>query len=104
MKDRGKNHDFFHRNSLNYVVYGYQALVNACIYLQPHTRYSYMFLFHPVLDLLQPYLDGTKKHVEFVHSEIADDKTRKEYKKYWDPDYAKTFLFLIQQLSDLENN
>lgn len=99
MKARGKNHDYFHRDSLNYVVYGSQALVNACLYLQPTTKFDYMFIFHPVLDLLRPYLDGKKKHVEFVRSEIDGDKTRKEYQQHWDPDYAKTFLRLIDQLS-----
>lgn len=100
MKHRGKNHDFVHRNSLNYLVYGSQALVNACIYLQPFTNADYMFLFDPILDFLQPFLDGTKKHVEFVTSEIPEDRTKEEYKKYWDPNYAKTFL---RRINDLKN-
>jgi hypothetical protein len=98
MKHRGKNHDYFHRNSLNYVVYGSQALVNACLYLQPHTNFDYMFLFEPIIEFLRPFIEGTKKHVEFVTSELLEDKTRKEYKKHWEPDYAKTFLRLIEEL------
>jgi hypothetical protein len=95
------NHDFIHRNSLNYLVYGSQALVNACLYLQPFTSKDYMFLFEPILEFLAPYLEGKKKHIEFKKSEINDDKNKTEYEKYWDPGYAKTFLRLIQQLRTL---
>lgn len=101
MKHRGKNHDYIHRNSLNYLVYGSQALVNACIYLKPFTKFDYMFLFDPILDFLEPYLNGSKKHVEFVKSELEEDKSKKEFKKYWEPDYAKTFLRLIDVLRSL---
>lgn len=99
MKNRGRNHDYMHRNSLNYVVYGSQALVNACLYLKPFTKYDYVFLFDPVRRFLQPYLDGEKKHMEFVHSELSEDKQKKEYKKQWEPAYAKTFLRLLDELS-----
>lgn len=94
----GVNHDFFHRDSLNYLVYGSQALLNACLYLRPFTHYAYKELFEPIVVMLKPYLEGTRIHLEYVHSEIHSDQQKQEYKRVWNPDYAKTFLRLYQEL------
>jgi hypothetical protein len=52
----GPNHDFFHRDSLNYLVYGSQALLNACLYLKPFTHYDYKQMFNPIVEFIEPYL------------------------------------------------
>lgn len=97
-KENGMNHDFFHRDSLNYLVYGSQALANACLYLKPFTKYDYSDIFEPILAFLRPYLHGKKKHLEYVNSEIPSDKEKPEYKQRWDPNYAATFLRVIDKL------
>lgn len=94
----GLNHDFFHRDSLSYLVYGSQALLNASIYLHPFTKYRYIELFQPILTYLTPYIEGRKTHLEYVGSEIASDKQKKEFGKPWDPSYARTFLRLLDRL------
>lgn len=95
----GVNHDFFHRDSLSYLVYGSQALANACIYVFPTTKYKYYLeLFQPILSYLDPYLKGKKKHLEYIRSDIVSDKTKPEYGKPWNPNYANTFLRLIERL------
>lgn len=94
----GMNHDFFHRDSLNYLVYGSQALANACVYVKPFTKYDYGDVFKPILEFLKPYLDKKKKHIEYVHSEIVSDKEKEEYGKEWNPSYASTFLRIVPQV------
>ncbi len=95
----GVNHDFFHRDSLNYLIYGSQALANACLYLKPYTQYNYYVdLFIPILEFIDPYLKGTKKHIEYVNSEIHSDKTKPELGKEWNPKYASTFLRIIDEI------
>lgn len=98
LDDFGVNHDFFHRDSLNYLVYGTQALVNASLYLQPSTHYPYHHLFEPIVVMLQPYLSGEKTHIEYVKSEIHSDKQKDEYGRPWNPKYANTFLRLYRNL------
>lgn len=99
----GLNHDFFHRDSLNYLVYGAQALINACIYLHPTTKYTYhRELFEPVLTYLRPFLTRQKTHLEYVRSEIESDKKKKEFGKPWDPNYANTFLRLSDRLKSMK--
>ena len=100
----GVNHDFFHRDSLNYLVYGSQALLNAALYLKPYTHYPYKDLFEPIVLMLKPYLDGSKTHREYVHSEIHSDKQKPEYGQLWQPSYANTFLRLYQQLETEKNS
>jgi len=94
----GVNHDFYHRDSLNYFVYGSQALANACLYLQPFTKYNYNDIFKPIMSFLSPYLNKSKSHIEYVNSEIDSDKEKPEYKKPWDPSYASTFLRILKDL------
>lgn len=95
----GANHDFFHRDSLNYLVYGSQALLNACLYLQPHTNFPYKeTLFRPIVEMLQPHLEGRKTHIEYARSEIHSDKEKPEHGKPWEPSYADTFLRLYREL------
>lgn len=93
------NHDFFHRDSLNYLVYGSQALLNASLYLKPFTHYPYKELFKPIVLMLQPYIDGKKTHIEYKKSEIHSDQQKKEYGQPWDGKYADTFLRLYKKLS-----
>lgn len=97
------NHDFFHRDSLSYLVYGSQALANACIYLFPFTKYKYYIeLFQPLLLFLDPYLKRRKTHLEYIRSDIVSDKTKPEFGKPWDPNYASTFLRLLNQLKSMK--
>ena len=98
-KHPGVNHDFFHRDSINYLIYGSQALANACLYLKPFTHYDYYIdLFTPILEFLDPYLKGTKTHIEYINSEIHSDKTKPELGKQWNPNYASTFLRIINEI------
>jgi hypothetical protein len=95
----GENHDFHHRDSLNYLVYGSQALANACLYLKPFTKYNYYYdLFEPILDFINPFIRGEKTHIEYVNSEIHSDKTKPEYGKKWNPSYASTFFRILEQI------
>lgn len=98
-KENGMNHDFFHRDSLNYVVYGSQALANACLYLVPYTHYDYSDIFDPIMDFLRPFIHGDKKHTEYIHSEIASDRDKPEYGLDWNPEYASTFLRILEKLT-----
>lgn len=97
----GVNHDFFHRDSLNYLVYGSQALANACVYLKPFTNYNYVELLHPTIKFLEPYLDKKVIHIEYVNSELESDKDKPEYGKKWEPSYANTFLSIFKKLKEL---
>lgn len=98
-KHFGVNHDFFHRDSMNYLIYGSLALLNACLYLKPYTNYDYSDIFDPIVQFVQPYLNGSKKHIEYVNSEIHSDKQKPEYGKYWNPKYADLFFRKIKELS-----
>lgn len=97
----GVNHDFYHRDSLNYLVYGSQALANACAYLKPITRYDYRWIFRPIIEFLRPYIDGTKVHLEYVHSEIPSDSDKPEFGKPWNPSYADTLLCILHTSLDM---
>lgn len=98
----GANHDFYHRDSLSYLVYGSQALANACAYLKDVTRFDYRPIFCPILTFLQPYLEGKKVHIEYVRSEIQSDYEKPEYGKPWDPNYASTFLRILHHSLNME--
>jgi hypothetical protein len=98
----GVNHDFFHRDSLSYLVYGSQAVVNACIYLFPFTKYPYYIqLIQPIVVYLDPYVKRKKFHIEYMRSEVESDKRKPEYGKRWDPNYARTFLRLAENLKSM---
>ena len=98
-EENGTNHDFFHRDSLNYVIYGSQALANACLYLVPYTAYDYSDIFDPIMDFLDPFIHGTKKHIEYIYSEITSDCEKPEYGLPWNPEYASTFLRILDKLA-----
>lgn len=93
----GVNHDFYHRDSLNYLVYGSQALANACAYLKQHTHYNYGKLFEPIICFLRPYMDGTKTHREYVNSQVLSDCEKPEYDQPWQPSYASTFFRILRE-------
>lgn len=99
----GTNHDFFHRDSLQYLIYGSQALANASTYLQPITHYHYYEIFQPILDFLQPYLHNVKHHKEYIKSEIVSDKQKPSYGQDFQPSYASTFLRIIDKLKHYNN-
>jgi len=90
--------DWHWRDSAQYLVYGLQAVVNACIYIKPITKYNYAPLFVPHRVFLAPYISGSKKHLEYVRSKVASDKQKPEYAKPWDPKGADTLLRLLKQL------
>lgn len=102
-KPEGLNHDFFHRDSISYFIYGSQALVNAAIYLHPFTKYRYHTeLFQPILLYLTPFTKKEKTHLEYVHSEIPADKKKSEFGKPWNPIHANTFLRLSDRLKTMK--
>lgn len=94
----GANQDFHWRDSINYLVYGCQALANSCLYLKPYTKFNYKALFEKHLKFLKPYLEGTKKHIEYRNSEIKSDVNKPEYNKEWQPLYAVQFLNLVSKM------
>lgn len=77
----GIPYDFMHRDSLEYVVYGYLQIVRACSYIQAVTKHPYKDMFQFVEDFLQPYVTKEKRHLEFVNSKIRSDSTKPSYKK-----------------------
>lgn len=98
----GTNHDFFHRDSLDYLVYGSQAVVNTCLYLRPITKYNYYEdIIEPIIIFLTPYLNSKQIHIQYIKSDIISDKTRPEFGKPWDPNYATPFLRLVDRLKVL---
>ena len=94
----GANQDFHYRDAINYLVYGSQALASACLYLKPFTKYNYHSIFDSTMLFLKPYLSGSKKHIEYVKSNIKSDVDKPEYDKVWDPNYAKPFLTILEKL------
>lgn len=92
--------DYHWRDSVTYLVYGVQALCQACLYLQRKNQWAYKTLLKPFIDFIRPYEAGTKTHIEFVNSQnMPDDMTKLLYNKPYPKGYAKQLLTMYGQLT-----
>jgi hypothetical protein len=88
-----KSQDFHWRDSCEYVIYGYWALVQAFVYLQLKTKKPYKYLFNNYFKWLIPYQAGTKKHIEFKNSKnMPADLSKSNYNKLFNPNYNNNFM------------
>ena len=78
----GSVFDFHERDALHYVVYDLDPLLMAAVAARRrgedwyHWRSATGSSLAGAVSWLKPYADGTRKHIEFVHSKIAFDKER----------------------------
>lgn len=91
--------DYHWRDSVTYLVYGVQALCQACLYLQQKNRWAYKPLLKPFIDFIQPYELGTNTHIEFVRSKnMPEDMSKSLYNKPYPKGYAKQLLAMYAKL------
>ena len=87
--------DFHHRDAISYVVYGWWALAQACVYLQrvlPLTTPSLRPLFREFVSQMDKYKTGRLGvHIEFLKSKIASDVQKPLYGKPYPLDYNTNF-------------
>lgn len=95
------NNDFIHRDSIEYVVYGYLQAVRACDYLRYITKYNYIKLFDYVLNFLNPYINKEKRHLEFINSKISSDIKKPSYGKEFILHNPKLLGVFMKELSNL---
>jgi len=95
-----KSQDFHWRDSCDYVVYGYWALVKAFVYLQKKTNAPYKHLFLNYFKWLDPYQKKIKTHIEFKNSKnMPADLSKPNYNKPFDPNYNKNFMNVFNLLT-----
>lgn len=93
------NQDFHYRDSCEYKIYGWWALCQAMVYLQPLTQFAYKPLFAEYFEWLKPYQDGKMKHIEFAKSQIKDDVKKPMYGKVFDPAYNNNLMRVYTKLT-----
>ncbi|MFO0598109.1 MAG: alginate lyase family protein [Myxococcaceae bacterium] len=98
----GESFDFRHRDALHYHVYNLSALLNlASLTPQVLTTDAKRRIEHAVT-FMKPYYLGTKKHLEFQHTQVAFDIERRNagepaYQVHrWDPREADDVLQLAR--------
>jgi Alginate lyase len=104
IKPDGSTIDFVERDALLYHLYDIEAYVTAAAFapatLSPSTRDA---LRHAI-ELVHPYFDGSKQHVEFVHTTVVFDVERRkaavaDYQNVpWKPEAARPLLRLARPL------
>jgi hypothetical protein len=92
--------DYHWRDSVTYLVYGVQALCQACLYLQgDNPTWLYKPIIKPFIDFIRPYELGTKKHIEFVQSKnMPEDLSKPLYNKPYPIGYAKNLFAMYNRL------
>lgn len=94
-----KSQDYHYRDSCQYVVYGWWALVQSFVYLQKITKKPYRPYFTNYLKWIQTFIDGKVTHVEFINSKnMPADRSKPFYGKTFDPTYNKNFSRVYDQL------
>ncbi|HEX4739391.1 MAG TPA: alginate lyase family protein [Allosphingosinicella sp.] len=103
----GEVRDFEQRDAIHYVVYDLEPLLRAAIAARRMGEdwYGRNVGGPPVaaaLRWLEPYADGTKTHVEFVHSVVAFDAARakagvKGFNGPFDPARATELIWMAAQ-------
>lgn len=96
----GTSLDFELRDSITYVTYTLEPLVETCINLWKSNRMIYYFYIHPTTKCsimksvrwLIPYIKGEKKNIMFINSVYASDKNKKEYGLVWDKSNALNLI------------
>lgn len=94
-----KSHDYHFRYSCEYKVYGWWALCQAMVNLQPLTKYAYKPLFVDYFKWLKPYQTGAITHIEFLHSQLASDVNKPNYKKKFNPAYNDNLMRVYTRLT-----
>lgn len=111
LRPDGSTFDFEERDALHYVTYDLEPLAIAALTAKVHGEDWYHWAapsgasLPRSLDWLVPYAEGTKTHMEFVHSKIQFDRDRagagqEEYAPHlWKPGAALD-LYRIASLLD----
>jgi len=89
--------DYHWRDSCQYKVYGWWALAQAMVYLQPMTKKPYKTYFVAFFRWLDKF--KTERHVEFVLSRVPADASKPHYNKVFDPSYANSMIRSFSQLT-----
>lgn len=97
----GIPNDFMHRDSVEYVVYGYLQIARACNYIKSITKHPYRSMFKFVEDFLAPYANRELRHLEFVNSRIGSDVNKPSYKKEFMITNPKLYYVFCEELSKL---
>ena len=99
--DDGRTNDFRDRDAFHYHVYDLRPLIQVAAQMPKGFMSSAsMARIQIALDFMRPYFTGQEKHIEFVHTKVAFDITRKKagLKTYqnlpWDPTEARPNLRL----------
>lgn len=96
-----KSQDYHYRDSCEYVIYGWWALAQAYVYLQKNTNKPYKSLFINYFKWLEPYQNGSIKHVEFKNSKnMPSDLSKPNYEKVFDPNYNINFMRVYNLLKN----
>lgn len=89
--------DYHWRDSCEYKVYGWWALTQAMVYLQPTTKQPYKKYFVAFFRWLDKY--KTEQHVEFVLSNVRTDVSKPSYNKVFSPSYAASMIRAYSKLT-----
>lgn len=102
LRHDGSSLDFGLRDSLTYVTYTLEPLVETCVNLWRSNRNIYYFYVHPStkssimksVRWLIPFIKGEKINVMFINSVYASDKNKKEYGLVWEKSNALNLINL----------
>ncbi|KAB2681666.1 alginate lyase family protein [Brucella pseudintermedia] len=110
IRSDGSVEDFYKRDALHYVTYDLQPLVEASIAAHRSGRDWFHYRSQKggsltnALNWLVPYAEGTKQHIEFLHSTVPFDKARRqagveaEQIAPWQPQNSAQLFWLASQL------
>ena len=101
--------DFYERDAIHYVLYNVDPMMMAGLAAKAHGQDWFDWKnasgtgISSVIDWLEPYVEGTRTHQEFVHSRIEFDAQRlaagqAEYAGPWRPERAINTLALASLL------
>lgn len=102
LRDDGSCEDYHLRDSLTYVTYTLEPLVECCFNLWKSKKPLYYFHIDPrkkcsifkSVRWLIPYIEGKKKNKMFINSVYASDKNKPEYGEIWDKSNALNLVNL----------
>lgn len=93
-----KSQDFHWRDSCEYVVYGWWALCQSMVYLQPKTKFRYKPSFVEYFRWLDQYKEGKQIHVEYLNSKIPNDLEKPMYGKNFHVRYNDNLMAVYNKL------
>ncbi|MBV8084015.1 MAG: alginate lyase family protein [Chloroflexi bacterium] len=97
----GSTFDFHDRDALHYQVYDLEALTDLDLFTAVASPDGEAAILS-ALQFLQPYVTSQQAHIEFVHSTVQFDATRRNAgdpafaNAAWDPNGARPLLFLAR--------